>query len=43
MPRIQSEEWRGFESAFVEIDSIHLYMKNKLSGGQTLAATLEWI
>jgi hypothetical protein len=29
MPRIQSEEWRGFESAFVEIDFINLYTEKK--------------
>jgi hypothetical protein len=39
MPRIQNEEWWGFESAFVEIDFINLYQEEKLSGGLTLAAT----
>jgi hypothetical protein len=28
-PCIQSEEWWGFESAFVEIDFINLYIKKK--------------
>jgi hypothetical protein len=41
-PRVQSEEWWGFEGALVEIDFINLCIKKKnYQLGLTLAATPE--